>query len=216
MSGCFVTFEGIEGSGKTTQLLRLAEHLRTRGLNVVTTREPGGTVISEQIRAVLLDPSHTAMGVTTELLLYAAARAQHVHELILPALESGSIVLCDRFADSTLAYQGAGRELDPAMLSQFNEIATGGLLPSRTYLLDLPVGAGLQRARERGRMDRMEAQAREFHERVRAGFLTLAREQPQRIVVLDAAQEISVLASEVLEDFSQTFEAAPPMQKLHS
>lgn len=193
MSGCFITFEGVEGCGKSTQIALLAEHLRGAGHEVVVTREPGGTPVAEAIRDVLLDPAHTGMGAMAELLLYEAARAQHVHERIQPALDAGQVVLCDRFADSTTAYQGAGRGIDPAVLRDLHRVATGGVWPACTLLIDLPVETGLERARGRGRKDRMEQESLEFHRRVRAGFLALADLEPGRIQVIDGTQPIEAV-----------------------
>ena len=152
---------------------------------MVVTREPGGTPIAEAIRDVLLDPAHKAMGATAELLLYEAARAQHVHEKIAPALEAGHVVLCDRFADSTTAYQGAGRGIGSEVLTDLHHLATGGVWPDLTLLIDLPVETGLERARGRGRKDRMEQESVAFHQRVREGFLALAQAEPGRIQVID-------------------------------
>lgn len=185
MSGLFITFEGVEGCGKSTQLQQLQAHLEEAGYTVVATREPGGTPIAEAIREILLDPANTAMGSTAELLLYEAARAQHVHEKIAPALEAGHIVLCDRFADSTTAYQGAGRGIAPEVLHALHTTATEGLWPDLTLLLDLDVNIGLERARHRGRKDRLEREAVAFHQRVRDGFLALAAAEPERIAIID-------------------------------
>lgn len=193
----FITFEGVEGCGKSTQLNLLAEHLRSRGWNVEVLREPGGVPIAEAIREILLDPANKAMCTTSELLLYAAARAQLVHERVLPALANGKAVLCDRFADSTTAYQGAGRGIDATQIEQIHELANAGLWPDRTFLLDLPVEAGLERARHRGRADRIEQESLHFHHRVREAYLELARRHPERIIVLDAAQSVEALAAEI-------------------
>lgn len=193
----FFSFEGVEGCGKSTQLQLLAEHLSTAGLDVVPLREPGGVAISEAIRAILLDPAHKAMCTETELLLYAASRAQLIEERITPALAQGKVVLCDRYADSTTAYQGAGRGVDMAQIEQLHEMATGGLWPARTFLLDLPVEAGLERARARGRADRIEQESLDFHRRVREAYLALAHLHPERFVVLDAAQGVAALHAEV-------------------
>lgn len=193
----FITFEGVEGCGKSTQIALLEERLRASGLEVLVTREPGGTVIAEAIRAILLDPEHENMGETAELLLYGAARAQHVHERIRPALERGAVVLCDRFADSTTAYQGAGRGLDRKTLAAIHEIATSGLEPGLTFLLDLAPEVGLERARSRGRADRLEREALAFHERVRKGYLEIAAAAPERVEVLDATQSIEAIAASI-------------------
>ena len=195
--GLFVTFEGGEGSGKSTQIQRLAARLRARGLQPVLTREPGGTAVAEGIRALLLDPG-LAPGPIAEALLMEAARAELVAAVIRPALEAGRVVLCDRYADSTLAYQGAGRGLDPAMLREWNRVATGGLVPDLTLLFDLDPALGLERrgagleSRSPGAMpgrgNRLDRESPDFHARVRARYLELAREEPARFVVLDAAQ----------------------------
>ncbi len=185
----FITFEGIEGSGKTTQLRRLAERIP----NAVVTKEPGGTPIGDRIRAVLLDPQSTGMDPTTELFLYAASRRQLVAELIRPALERGGIVLCDRYTDSTLAYQGFGRRLNLDELRTLNAWATGGLIPDLTLLFDLPEDLGLSRALSRNDASaalqdegRFEGEDLRFHRRVREGYLTLARSEPLRYIVIDA------------------------------
>ncbi|MBP8129404.1 MAG: dTMP kinase [Candidatus Hydrogenedentes bacterium] len=197
MKGLFITFEGIEGCGKTTQLKRAQRYLEESGHKVVVTREPGGTAVGEAIRDVLLDPLHVSLAPATELLLYAAARAQHVAEKIAPALEEGRIVLCDRFADSTTAYQGGGRGLSLEDIRMLHAIAVGGLAPDLTVLLDLSASAGLERARARGRYDRLEREAILFHERVRDAFLQLAAEAPERIKVVDGSQSVDEVAAAV-------------------
>lgn len=199
MKGLFITFEGVEGCGKSTQLERLKEHLETAGHTVVVTREPGGTPIAEAIREILLDPDNTAMGATAELLLYEAARAQHVHEKIAPALAAGNIVLCDRFADSTTAYQGAGRGIAPDVLHGLHITATEGLWPDLTILLDLDVKIGLERARTRGRKDRLEREAIDFHQRVRDGFLALANAEPARIAVVDGDAPLDIVSQAIVK-----------------
>jgi len=202
--GRFITFEGIEGSGKTTQIKLLAEALRGDGFDVVLTREPGGTTIGERIRSVLLDSAHRSMAPIAELLLYAAARNQHVEEIILPAIEAGKTVLCDRYADATTAYQGAARSLERQTLKDVHRIATEGLWPDLTVLLDLPATDGLARALDRNRRspetaseDRFEREALEFHERVRQGYLAIAREEPGRFAVVDASGDVGTLQGEV-------------------
>jgi dTMP kinase len=191
----FITLEGIEGSGKSTQLRRLADYLRQRGKTVLTTREPGGCPIADAIRQILLHPANTAMVPRAELLLYAAARAQHVAEVIRPALERGEVVLCDRFLDATMAYQGYGRGLDLPLIEELNRLATGGLLPDLTLLLDMPAEEGLRRARRRNDLSateegRFEAEALEFHRRVRSGYLELAgRQRRFRVIEASGAQD---------------------------
>ncbi|MBX7252064.1 MAG: dTMP kinase [Candidatus Promineofilum sp.] len=183
----FITLEGPEGAGKTTQLRGLAEFLRGRGFHVVTTREPGGTAIGDQIRHVLHDTDNAAMSPTAEVLLYAASRAQLVAEVIRPALAAGHVVLCDRYADSTMAYQGYGRGLDRGNLAALTAIATGGLRPDLTLLLDLDVERGLARRRDMGEeMNRLDLETVEFHRRVREGYLALAAAEPARWLRIDA------------------------------
>ena len=183
----FVTFEGVEGSGKTTQLALAAGRLRTAGRTVRTTREPGGTPIGERIRGVLLDAAHADLDPMAEWLLVEAARSQHLRDVVRPALEGGAFVLCDRFADSTEAYQVAGRGLDASMVGDLDGRVRGGLEPDLTLLYDLDPRAGLARAKRRDASPgRFEATALEFHERVRSGFLAAARREPGRIAVVPA------------------------------
>lgn len=183
----FITLEGPDGSGKTTQARLLADWLRKRGYDVLLTREPGGSAIGEQIRAVLHDPRNTAMDARAEILLYSASRAQHVAQVIRPALAAGRIVVCDRYADSTLAYQGYGRGLDLGMLRTITAFATGGLAPDLTLCLDIAPQAGLARRRSgQGEWNRLDAETLDFHRRVRAGYLELAGQEPARWVVIDA------------------------------
>ena len=185
--GLFITFEGTDGAGKTTQIGRLTADLRQAGYEVCLTREPGGTPISEQIREMLLNPDHSEMAATTELLLYAASRAQHVSEVIKPALEAGQIVISSRFADATVVYQGYGRGLDLETINRLNRIATDGVTPDVTIVLDLPVEVGLQRVQNsRGGLDRLEREKIEFHRRLREGYQTIARQEPQRLKIIDA------------------------------
>jgi dTMP kinase len=187
----FITFEGIEGCGKTTQLGLLAERLCRRGLDVLPTREPGGCPIADAIRNILLHPGNSAMVPRAELLLYAAARAQHVDEVILPALRQGKVVLCDRFTDATLVYQGYGRGLDTSLIADLNTLATEGLFPQLTLLLDMPAEDGLKRALRRNmtitteKEDRFERESIDFHRRVREGYLKLAGRE-KRFRVIDA------------------------------
>jgi dTMP kinase len=194
--GCFITFEGPEGCGKTTQIKLLADSLAEKGSRVLLTREPGGCPISDKIREVLLDAANSGMVPLTELFLYAAARAQHVSEIITPALEAGNIVICDRFTDATVAYQGHGRQLDLALIGQLNRLAIGQLRPHLTILLDCPVEIGLGRAVARieatkgAKEERFEQESIQFHQRVRAGYLQLAAAEPDRFVVIDGNQDI--------------------------
>ena len=199
----FVTFEGPEGGGKTTQMRRLAACLRQQGYDVLTTREPGGTPIGDRVRAVLLDPLHTEMQPQAEFLLFSAARAQHVAQVIRPHLLRGGVVLCDRYADASLAYQGYGYQLDLDLLRVVTRFATGGLVPDVTFCLDIPVDVGLRR-KTKGAGDawnRMEQKEVEYHERVRAGYLTMAALEPARWVVIDAtrtADEIQATLCDLL------------------
>jgi dTMP kinase len=193
----FITFEGIEGCGKTTQARLLAEQLEACGQKTLVTREPGGAQISEQIRAVLLDHRNDGMDPMAEALLYEAARAQFVTEIVRPALDAGITVICDRFADSTLAYQGYGRGLDLSTLTVLNTIATGGLTPDITFLLDIPVAEGLQRRERGGDWNRMDDAGRAFHERVFIGYHALAQAAPGRWRVIDARGAVPDVASAV-------------------
>jgi dTMP kinase len=194
----FITVEGPDGSGKTTQVKRLAEHLRDRGCDVLAVREPGGASISEQIRDVLHSLDNREMQPRTEILLYCAARAQLVGQLIRPHLQSGGVVICDRYADSTLAYQGYGRGLDLPTLRMILDFATGKLKPDITFYLDLDVEAGLKRKRVGGdEWNRMDDLAVEFHRRVRAGYLEMIAQEPKRWVAIDAAGEPEAIAKEI-------------------
>jgi dTMP kinase len=203
MSGLFVTFEGGEGSGKSTQLARLAARLRARGIEPLLTREPGGTPLAEGIRALLLDPARRP-GAMAEVLLMEAARADLVANLVRPALEAGHVVLCDRYDDSTLAYQGAGRGLDGQLLEILNRAATEGLKPHLTLLYDVAPAVGLaRRERAQGDTNRLDREPPEFHARVRARFLELAAAEPSRWVVLDGtatADELERQGWEALEE----------------
>lgn len=200
----FITFEGGDGSGKTTQLKALESHLRARGKSCLSTREPGGTSLGDLIRQVLLEVGKQPITSPTELFLYLADRAQHIHEVIIPALEQGKIVLCDRHTDSTLAYQGYGRGIDLGLLRSLNGIASQGIKPDLTLLFDCPVEIGLSRTAQRqsqtasGRNeDRFEREKIEFHERVRAGFLELARAEPHRFRIIDAARSSEEVGQEI-------------------
>ena len=185
--GLFITFEGTDGVGKTTQVRRLSADLRKASYDVCLTREPGGPPISEQIRNMLLSPDHSEMAAITELLLYAASRAQHVSEVIKPALEAGKIVISSRFADAMVVYQGYGRGLDLETIHHLNRMATDGVTPDVTFVLDLPVEIGLQRVQKRrSGLDRLEREEIEFHRRLRAGYQTLAQQEPQRLKIINA------------------------------
>lgn len=196
--GLFIAFEGIEGSGKSTQQARLAEHLEGLGYDVVCTREPGGTPTGDRIRAVLLDPALPELDPTTEMLLFAASRAQHVRELLKPALARGAVVLCDRYLHSSLAYQAWARGLGREAVLAANAPAIDGLLPGLVLLFDMPVDAAFSRAAQRGRLDRIEQAGRAFHEQVRAGFHGERRADPTRFVTIDATRDPDAVFTDVL------------------
>lgn len=194
----FVTFEGPEGSGKSSQIVLLASFLQENGFTVVRTREPGGTPIGNEIRACVHNVANTAMTPVAEMLLYSASRAQHVGELIRPSLTAGKIVLCDRFADSTIAYQGYGRGLDLAQLHQVTQIATGGLQPDLTFLLDIDVEVGLARRTGGGlEMNRLDLETVQFHQRVRDGYHHLAATDPFRWVIVDGERPLPIIQKEL-------------------
>ncbi|HYI95315.1 MAG TPA: dTMP kinase [Bryobacteraceae bacterium] len=186
-SGVFITFEGPDGSGKSTQMQILAERIRSTGREVIETQEPGGTQIGRQIRAILLDADNKNLCPVAEMLLYFAARAQNVDERILPAWENGSVVLSDRFTDSTLAYQGGGRQLGRDVVMQLHEISCHGIQPDLTVCIDIDTETGLERTRQRNgpTRDRLDEEAVEFHRRVRSLYLELAKEHPERIRIID-------------------------------
>lgn len=204
----FITFEGIEGCGKSTQIALLAAALQQAGQRVLLTREPGGCPIADQIRGILLDAVNTALVPMSELMLYAASRAQHLAEVVSPALAEGVIVLCDRFSDATRAYQSFGRGIDRQVIETLNRLACDGISPDLTVLLDCPIETGLGRARQRidstsgPREERFELESLAFHQRVRDGYLQLATEEPDRFVIVDAtvqpAQVASVISDAVL------------------
>lgn len=197
--GLFITFEGSEGCGKSTQILRLARRLRKTGRKVISTREPGGTPVGERIRHLLkFSKSNGAMVPEAELMLFSASRAQLVREKILPALRRGEIVLCDRFADSTVVYQGVARKLDSSFINRLNDFVLGGRKPDLTLVLDLDVATGLARARRKTKTtDRMEAQRRSFYEAVRRGFRGLATDEPKRVKVIDASVSLPVVSETI-------------------
>jgi dTMP kinase len=211
----FITFEGIEGCGKSTQVNLAGSYLKQHSIPFITTEEPGGTPIGRRVREMLLnkapyDSANNKMCAETELLLFSAARAQHVREVILPALKDGKVILCDRFSDATIAYQGFGRGLDIDLIRLINDFSSDGLKPDFTLLFDLPVEMGLKRAMERissnkgiPAEDRFEREALEFHSRVRAGYLTLARNEPDRFRIVDASKDIESVHHEVCVHLSQ-------------
>ena len=204
----FITLEGIEGSGKTTQIGRLVKYLQDRGIECVATRQPGGTLIGKTIRSILLDPANNALKPMTELLLYMADRSQHIFEMIKPCLEAGKTVVCDRYFDATVVYQGFARGLNIEMIGQLHKLLFDDLKPDVTLLLDLAPQVGLERARQQlntgqrsGDESRFEAETLAFHEKVRAGYLELARLEPDRFKIIDAAQtqdQVFAVISEVV------------------
>ncbi len=199
----FVSFEGGDGTGKTTQIHALENYLVQQGRSCVVTREPGGTSLGKLIRQVLLEVGGHDIAPSTELFLYLADRAQHVNEIIRPALAAGNIVLCDRFTDSTLAYQGYGRGIDLKLLRQINNVADGGVRPDLTFLLDCPVAVGLGRTSRRSsvegqpREDRFERETIEFHEKIRAGFLAMAGADPARFRIVDVSRSAAEVARDI-------------------
>lgn len=195
-----MTLEGGEGSGKTTQARRLCERLTAQGLNVLHTREPGGTLLAERLRSILLDHSGETIAPETEAYLIFAARRQHVDHVIMPALAQGKAVVCDRFSDSTMAYQGYGRGLDLRVLRTMNDWATGKLAPQLTLLFDVPVAVGLSRRRGRAAtQNRLDREVERFHRKVREGFHALAQREPRRIMVIDSTQPLESVTQTVEE-----------------
>ncbi|MGO9605015.1 MAG: dTMP kinase [Candidatus Binataceae bacterium] len=201
-TGLFITLEGVEGSGKTTQAAILGEALHQDGRRIIVTHEPGGTRAGESIRSIFLDPA-VSLDVAAELLLVLADRAQHVREKLRPAVASGAIVISDRYSDSTIAYQGHGRGFDLKLLGDLNTLASDGMKPDFTLVLDLQVETGLERTRARAKgatrgPDRFEGEAYEFHRRVRQGFLEIARAEPDRVSVIDASRPLEAVSADIL------------------
>ena len=201
--GVFLSFEGIEGTGKTTQARLLSERLADEGCDVVLTFEPGGTVIGSRIREILLLPEHLEMAAITELLLYNAARAQHLAEKILPAIKEGKIIITDRFSDSTVAYQCYARGIDMGLIMSLDQLATGGLQPDLTILFDLDAEAGLARNRGANKTDRIELEDIAFHRRVREGYLAIAKADPGRVCIVDASLPAAEVHARVWEIVSK-------------
>jgi dTMP kinase len=205
-SGLFVTFEGVEGSGKSTQVRALEAHLKDRGIPTVFSREPGGTPLGEQLRGILLDPRQQGMLPLTELFLYLASRVEHVSGVVVPALERGAVIVSDRYTDASVAYQGGGRGLGWEVVEPLNRLATAGVKPDITFLLDLDPEEGLARfsgADGRSFRDRIESEALEFHRRVRAAYIDASRREPARFVVIDARRdpdEIARLVAQRIDD----------------
>ncbi len=188
--GLFITFEGNDGSGKTTISELVFKQLTQKGFSCILTREPGGIDIAEQIRHIILDPANSAMDARTEALLYAASRRQHLVERVIPALDEGKIVICDRFIDSSLAYQGMGRQIGMEEIFQMNQFATEGLMPDATIFLEVSETVSRQRLAQRGSLDRMDQESEAFHQRVRRGYALVRQRYPERMRVIDADQEL--------------------------
>lgn len=216
-TGIFITLEGGEGSGKTTHALLLYQWLATQGLNVLQTREPGGTSLAEQLRTILLDSPAESIAPETEALIILAARRQHVDHVIRPALAQGKTVVCDRFSDSTIAYQGYGRKLDRRALHTMNDWATGKLVPHLTLLFDVPVAVGLRRRRgETSTQNRLDRENEKFHESVRRGFRSLAKQEPRRIVMIDASPSIEAVQRKVeclVTNWLKTYRSKKPRRR---
>jgi dTMP kinase len=205
-SGIFITFEGPDGSGKTTQIQRLSDYLQEQGQDIFVTREPGGTDIGEKIREIVLDPIHKEMDKVTEALLYAASRAQHVAEVIKPTLEAGKTVICDRFMDSSIAYQGYGRSIgEPVRI--INEIAVSGLIPDLTFLLLVDPDEGKRRISS-GTLDRLELEKIEYHREVYKGYLELAKQHPNRILLIEGNRGIEEISSEITHSVERFLQEA--------
>jgi dTMP kinase len=201
-AGLFVTFEGVEGCGKSTQARRLLEHLRARGVPATLSREPGGTPLGERFREILLDAAQSEMEPATELFLYLASRAEHVAKVVVPALLSGGVVISDRFGDASVAYQGGGRGLGPATVEKLNQVATSGVKPDVTFLMDLDPEEGmirLLRGRGEGARDRIESEVLGFHRKVRETYLRIAEREPARFEVIDASLPEEVIASAIAD-----------------
>lgn len=204
--GFLITLEGGEGGGKSTQSVRLRQKLSEEGKDVVVLREPGGTAISEQIRQVVLSPTNTSMAFTTEVLFFQAARAQIYREIVIPSLKAGKVVIMDRSRDSSVVYQGMVRGFGKELINNLNDLSTDKTLPNLTILLDLPVALGLQRREESGKIDRLDMEAQEFHQKVRDAYLELAKEDKTgRWVIVDAQRSIEEVESEIWQEITKKF-----------
>lgn len=203
MKGIFISIEGADGSGKTTQIQMLKKYFEEKGFDVIVTREPGGTKISEQIRSIILDKTHTNMSYITEMLLYAAARAQLVEQIIAPAKKEGKIIISDRFIDSSAVYQGIARGLGTKMVYDVNQYAIAACEPDITFLLDIDATEGIGRKKNQKNLDRMEQETIDFHQMVADGYRRLAREHTERIYMIDASQTIEKIQEEILIKLQQ-------------
>ncbi|MCK4261510.1 dTMP kinase [bacterium] len=208
MKGIFITLEGPEGSGKSTQAERLSDYLLRKGIDVLCTHEPGGTRIGERLRKILLSPRSKGMTPLTELLLYLASRAQHVEEVVKPSLARGKVAVSTRFSDSSLAYQGYGRGLNKQLIRKMNQVATAGLKPDLTILLDIDIPQGLKRARAGSKGDRLEREKREFHQRVRQGYLKLAKQEPKRIKIVKVKGSIAEVQKRIRQQVEELLKKA--------
>jgi len=202
--GKFISIEGVEGVGKSTNIEAIKKFLEVKKIDFVVTREPGGTVLSEKIRELLLQVNSEAPGEMTELLLIFASRAQHLEKVIRPALENGIWIICDRFTDATYAYQGGGRGLKTSVIAELESMVLGELRPDLTIILDLDPETGLARAKERGELDRFENEKDEFFNKVRSAYLDIARSNPDRCFVIDASQNIEQVSSDIINLFNNT------------
>lgn len=206
MKGFFITFEGPDGAGKTTQIKALAEALEQDGFDILMTREPGGTRISDLIRAILLSKDHMEMTDQAEVLLYAASRAQHIQEKVIPSLQQNKIVLCDRYIDASVAYQSYGLGMDEAAVKSISHFASSGLQPVRTYMLDISAEESQRRLVSRAgevnqaELDRIEQKALDYHKRVREGFLQISREDRSRVLLIDANRSVDIISQEIIID----------------
>jgi len=202
--GKFISIEGVEGVGKSTNIEAIKKFLEVKKIDFVVTREPGGTVLSEKIRELLLQVNNEAPGEMTELLLIFASRAQHLEKVIRPALENGIWIICDRFTDATYAYQGGGRGLKTSVIAELESMVLGELRPDLTIILDLDPETGLARAKERGELDRFENEKDEFFNKVRSAYLDIARSNPDRCFVIDASQNIEQVSADIINLFNNT------------
>ena len=205
MSGLFITFEGTDGAGKSTQLSHLNNYLKEKGFNVLLVREPGGTNIGEKIRNIILDIENKEMDCMTEALLYASSRAQLVNQIIIPELKKGSVVICDRFVDSSIVYQGIARNIGIDVVKKINNIATGGLIPDITFFLDLPPDKAIERKKEQKELDRLENEKDYFYNKVYDGYKILIEQNSERIKVIDALQSIDIIHKNIVDYLEKIF-----------